>query len=152
RVKAVLARPEAGGTVTVRGWLKTARHAKGISFLEVSDGSSFSGIQAIAELSLANYESEVKHLQAGYAVEVEGELVDSPGKEQRFEIRARRVMVVGGVGVDYPLQKKRHSFEFLRTIAHLRTRTNTFGAVMRVRDAAARAIRGFFEGRGFIEL
>jgi asparaginyl-tRNA synthetase len=152
RVKAVLARPEAGGSVTVRGWLKTARHAKGISFLEVSDGSSFSGIQAIAEPSLANYESEVRHLQAGYAVEVQGALVDSPGKEQRFEIRAHRVAVVGGVGADYPLQKKRHSFEFLRTIAHLRTRTNTFGAVMRVRNAAARAIRGFFEGRGFVEL
>src|SRR5262249_8038218 len=107
---------------------------------------------AIAEPSLANYESEVKHLQAGCAVEVEGELVDSPGKEQRFEIRARRVVVVGGVGADYPLQKKRHSFEFLRTIAHLRTRTKPLGAVMRVRDAAARAIRGFFEGRGFVEL
>jgi asparaginyl-tRNA synthetase len=152
RVGAVLTRPEAGGSVTVRGWLKTARHAKGVSFLEVSDGSSFSGIQAVAEPSLANYESEVKHLQAGYAVEVQGELVDSPGKEQRFEIRAHRVVVVGGVGADYPLQKKRHSFEFLRTIAHLRTRTNTFGAVMRVRNAAARAIRGFFEGRGFVEL
>src|SRR5207249_4463461 len=95
--------------------------------------------------SLAKYESEVKHLQAGYAVEVAGELVDSPGKEQRFEIRARRVVVVGGVGPDYPLQKKRHSFEFLRTIAHLRTRTNTFGAVMRVRSAAARAIRHLAE-------
>ncbi len=152
RVKAVLARPKAGGTVAVRGWLKTARHAKGISFLEVSDGSSFAGIQAVAEPSLANYESEVRHLQAGYAVAVEGELVDSPGKEQRFEIRAERVAVVGGVGPDYPLQKKRHSFEFLRTIAHLRTRTNTFGAVLRIRDAASRAIRGFFQDRGFIEL
>ncbi len=136
RVKAVLARPEAGGSVTVRGWLKTARHAKGISFLEVSDGSSFSGIQAIAEPSLSNYESEVKHLQAGYAVEVQGELIESPGKEQRFEIRARRLVVVGGVGADYPLQKKRHSFEFLRTIAHLRT------AHQHVRRGDARAQRG----------
>jgi asparaginyl-tRNA synthetase len=152
RVKAVLARPEAGGGVTVRGWLKTARHAKGISFLEIYDGSCFAGIQAIAEPALANYETEVRHLQAGSAVVVEGELVDSPGKEQRFEIRAARVTLVGGVGADYPLQKKRHSFEFLRTIAHLRTRTNTFGAVLRVRDAAARAIRDFFEGRGFVEL
>jgi asparaginyl-tRNA synthetase len=152
RVKAVLARPTAGGSVTVRGWLKTARHAKGISFLEIYDGSCFGGIQAVAEPALANYDSEVKHLQAGCAVVVDGELVDSLGKEQRFEIRAERVAVVGGVGPDYPLQKKRHSFEFLRTIAHLRTRTNTFGAVLRVRDAAARAIRGFFEDRGFIEL
>jgi asparaginyl-tRNA synthetase len=152
RVKAVLARPTAGGSVTVRGWLKTARHAKDISFLEIYDGSCFAGIQAIAEPTLANYDSEVKHLQAGCAVVVQGELVDSPGKEQRFEIRAGRVAVVGGVGPDYPLQKKRHSFEFLRTIAHLRTRTNTFGAVLRVRDAAARAIREFFHQHGFVEL
>jgi asparaginyl-tRNA synthetase len=152
RVKHVLARPSAGGAVTVRGWLKTARHAKGLSFLEISDGSCFAGIQAVAEPSLANYESEVKHLQAGCAVAVDGELVDSPGKEQRFEIQASRVEVVGEVGDDYPLQKKRHSFEFLRTIAHLRARTNTFGAVLRVRNAAARAIHDFFQSRGFLFL
>ena len=152
RVKELLARPSAGGSVTVRGWLKTARHGKGISFLEVSDGSCFAGIQAIAEPALANYESAVKHLQAGCAVAIEGELVDSPGKEQRFEIRASRVDVVGPVGDDYPLQKKRHSFEFLRTIAHLRPRTNTFGAVLRVRNAASRAIHDFLQGRGFVFL
>jgi asparaginyl-tRNA synthetase len=152
RVKEVLARASAGGSVTVHGWLKTARHAKGLSFLEVSDGSCFAGIQVVAEPSLANYESEVKHLQAGSAVAVEGELVDSPGKEQRFEVRARRVDVIGPVGDDYPLQKKRHSFEFLRTIAHLRTRTNTIGAVLRVRNAAARAIHESFQSRGFIHL
>jgi asparaginyl-tRNA synthetase len=152
RVKDLLVRPRAGGTVVVRGWLKTARHAKGLSFLEVSDGSCFAGIQVVAEATLANYESEVKHVQAGFAVEIEGELVDSPGKEQRFEIKASRVAVVGPVGDDYPLQKKRHSFEFLRTIAHLRPRTNTFGAVLRVRNAAARAIHEFFQGRGFVQL
>src|SRR5882724_9312555 len=152
RVKDLLARPAAGGTVTVRGWLKTARHSKGLSFLEVSDGSCFAGIQAVAEPSLANYESDVKHLQAGYAVIVSGELVDSPGKEQRFEIKATGVESVGGVGDDYPLQKKRHSFEFLRTIAHLRPRTNTFGAVLRVRNAASRAIHEFFQSRGFVHL
>jgi asparaginyl-tRNA synthetase len=152
RVKATLARPTAGGRVTVRGWLKTARHGKGVSFLEIYDGSCFAGVQAVAEPALANYDSEVKHLQAGCAVAVQGELVDSPGKEQRFEIHTERVELVGGVGPDYPLQKKRHSFEFLRTIAHLRTRTNTFGAVLRVRDAAARAIRGFFHARGFVEV
>src|SRR6185312_3952555 len=84
RVKDLLARPRAGGAVRVRGWLKTARHAKGLSFLEVSDGSCFAGIQVVAEATLANYESEVKHVQAGFAIEVEGELIDSPGKEQRF--------------------------------------------------------------------
>jgi asparaginyl-tRNA synthetase len=152
RVKDVLARPNAGGSVVIHGWLKTARHAKGVSFLEVSDGSSFAGIQVVVEPSLANYESEVRHLQAGSAVIVEGDLVDSPGKEQRFEVRARRIAVVGPVGGDYPLQKKRHSFEFLRTIAHLRPRTNTIGAVLRVRNAAARAIHEFFQSRGFFQL
>ena len=152
RVKELLARPSAGGSVTVHGWLKTARHGKGMSFLEVSDGSCFAGIQVIAEPALANYESEVKHLQAGCAVAVQGKLVDSPGKEQRFEIHASRVELVGSVGDDYPLQKKRHSFEFLRTIAHLRTRTNTFGAVLRVRNAASRAIHEFFQSRGFVLL
>ena len=152
RVKALLARDAAGGAVRAQGWLKTARHSKGISFLEVSDGSSLAGIQAIADGSLGNYDSEVKHLQAGAAVAVEGDLVDSPGKGQRFEIRASRVEVVGTVGEDYPLQKKRHSFEFLRTIAHLRPRTNTFGAVLRVRNAAAHAIHEFFQQRGFVYL
>jgi len=152
RVKDLLARAAAGGTVTVRGWLKTARHSKGLSFLEVSDGSCFAGIQAVAEPALANYEGEVKHLQAGCAVVVAGELVDSPGKEQRFEIKASSVQPLGGVGEDYPLQKKRHSFEFLRTIAHLRPRTNTFGAVLRVRNAASRAIHDFFQSRGFVHL
>ncbi|HZO07986.1 MAG TPA: asparagine--tRNA ligase, partial [Myxococcota bacterium] len=116
---------------------------------EVSDGSCFAGIQAIAEPALDNYESELKHLQAGCAVAVTGELVDSPGKEQRFEIRATRVEPVGGVGDDYPLQKKRHSFEFLRELGHLRLRTNTLAAVHRVRSAAASAIHAFFDARGF---
>jgi asparaginyl-tRNA synthetase len=152
RVKDLLSRSRAGGRVTVRGWLKTARHGKGISFLEVYDGSCFAGIQVIAEPALANYESEVRHLQAGCAIAVEGDLIDSPGKEQRFEVRASRVEVLGAVGEDYPLQKKRHSFEFLRTIAHLRPRTNTFGAMLRVRNAAARAIHDFFQSRGFVYL
>src|SRR5712691_7226333 len=119
RVKDVLARESAGGVVTVRGWLKTARHGKGISFLEISDGSCFAGIQAVVDGSLASYEATVKRLQAGCAIVVSGALVDSPGKEQRFEIHASNVELVGDVEADYPLQKKRHSFEFLRTIAHL---------------------------------
>jgi asparaginyl-tRNA synthetase len=151
-VKQLLGRASAGGEVVVRGWLKTARHGKGVSFLEVSDGSCFSGIQVVAEPSLPNYDAEIRSLGTGSAVEVRGELVDSLGKEQSFELRARDVVVVGGVTDDYPLQKKRHSFEFLRTIAHLRPRTNTFGAVLRVRNAAARAIHGFFQDRGFVYL
>ncbi|RIK98601.1 MAG: asparagine--tRNA ligase [Proteobacteria bacterium] len=152
RVADLLARESAGGSVRVQGWLKTARHGKGVSFLEVSDGSCMAGIQVVAEPSLANYESEIRALGTGCAVDAEGELVASPAAGQRFEVRAARVAQVGGVGDDYPLQKKRHSFEFLRTIGHLRLRTNTMGAVARVRHAASRAIRRFFDERGFLEL
>jgi asparaginyl-tRNA synthetase len=152
RVKDLLGREAGGGTVTIRGWLRTARHAKGLSFLEVTDGSCFAGLQVIADSSIANYATEIEHVRAGAAVAVTGELVDSPGREQRFEIRASRIEVIGPAPEDYPLQKKRHSFEFLRTIAHLRPRTNTFGAVLRVRNAAARAIHDFFQERSFLHL
>jgi asparaginyl-tRNA synthetase len=152
RVVELLAREAPGGRVVVRGWLRTARHGKGVSFLEVSDGSCMAGIQVVAEPSLANYASDVVALRTGCAIEAEGEVVASPAAGQRFEIRADRIAVVGPVGDDYPLQKKRHSFEFLRTLGHLRMRTNTLGAVMRVRHAASRAIRRFFDERGFLEL
>ena len=118
----------------------------------MSDGSCFAGIQAVAEPSLPNYAEGIASLATGCAVEVTGELVESPGKGQRYEIHASEVTLVGGVEDDYPLQKKRHSFEFLRTIGHLRPRTNTMGAVLRVRDAASRAIHDFFHERGFVNL
>jgi len=152
RVVELLAREAPGGRVVVQGWLRTARHGKDVSFLEVSDGSCMAGIQVVAEPSLANYANDVVALRTGCAIEAEGELVASPAAGQRFEIRADRVAVVGAVEDDYPLQKKRHSFEFLRTLGHLRMRTNTLGAVMRVRHAASRAIRRFFDERGFLEL
>ena len=138
--------------MVLRGWLRTARHSKNLSFLEVSDGSCFAGIQAVVNPELANYQSDVKPLGTGCSVEIEGELVESPGKGQRFEVHAASVTAVGGVGEDYPLQKKRHSFEFLRTVAHLRPRTNTIGAVLRVRNAAAAAIHEFFQQEGFLWL
>jgi asparaginyl-tRNA synthetase len=151
-IREILSRDGAGGEVTVRGWLRTARHAKQVSFLEVSDGSCFSGIQVVAGPECPRFEEEIRTLGTGCAVEAIGELVDSPGKGQAFEVQATSVTRVGGVGDDYPLQKKRHSFEFLRTIAHLRPRTNSIGAVLRVRDAASRAIADFFHARGFIQL
>jgi len=151
-VREILARESAGGVVTLRGWVRTARHSKGVSFLEVSDGSCFAGLQVVAAPELENFESELCHLQTGCAVSATGELVDSLGKGQRFELQARRIDVVGAVAEDYPLQKKRHSFEFLRTLAHLRPRTNTLGAVFRVRNAAAAAIHEFFQERGFLLL
>jgi asparaginyl-tRNA synthetase len=151
-IRQILARESAGGEVSVRGWVRTARHSKGVSFLEITDGSCFAGMQVVVEPELPNFESEVRRLRTGCAVAVTGTLVESPGKGQRFELKAGSVEAVGNVEDDYPLQKKRHSFEFLRTIAHLRPRTNTIGAVLRVRNAVSRAIHDFFQKRGFILL
>jgi asparaginyl-tRNA synthetase len=151
-VRQILARESAGGAVTLRGWVRTARHSKGVSFLEVSDGSCFAGLQVVAAPELENFETELRHLQTGCAVSVIGEVVDSPGKGQRFELQAQRIDVIGTVAEDYPLQKKRHSFEFLRTLAHLRPRTNTLGAVFRVRNAASAAVHEFFQERDFLLL
>ena len=149
-VRALLARDAAGERVELRGWLRTVRHSKNVSFLEVSDGSCFAALQVVAEPSLADYGSVISALRVGCAVEVEGQLVESPGKGQRYEVHASRVRLLGGVEDDYPLQKKRHSFEFLRTLGHLRHRTNTLGAVLRVRNAATRAIHDFFQSREFV--
>jgi len=151
-VRNLFARAEPGGSVAVAGWLRTARHAKELSFLAVSDGSCFDPIQVVVEPSVPGFEESVRKLGNGCAVRVTGELVASPGQGQAVEIHARTVEEVGDVAGDYPLQKKRHSFEYLRTIAHLRPRTNTFGAVFRVRNAAARAIHDFFQERGFLWL
>jgi len=151
-IRGILARSAPGGEVTVRGWIRTARHSKQVSFFEVSDGSCFSGLQVVVDPSLPNFEAELRHLGTGCAVVATGELVASQGKGQQFEVAASAVEVVGTVGDDYPLQKKRHSFEFLRTIAHLRPRTNTIGAVWRVRNAVSFAIHRFFQERGFLYL
>ena len=143
-----------GQVVTIRGWIRTRRESRGgFSFLEINDGSTVKNIQVIADRELSNYESVVVKLTTGCSVKVEGELVQSPGKGQAVEVRARAVEVYGwSSGEDYPLQKKRHSFEFLRGLAHLRPRTNTFGCVARVRNAASMAIHTFFQERGFIYL
>jgi asparaginyl-tRNA synthetase len=151
-IREILARESDGGEVLVQGWLRTVRHSKSVSFLEVSDGSCFDGIQAVVSPDLAEYESVVKHLGTGAAVSVSGALTASQGKGQRYEVQATKVELVGGVGDDYPLQKKRHSLEYLRTMGHLRTRTNTLGAVLRVRNAATMAIHEFFQSRGFVYL
>jgi asparaginyl-tRNA synthetase len=150
-VKELLAGSKVNETVCVEGWLKTARHGKGFSFLEVYDGSCFGSLQCVADANLANYE-EVKKLNTGCAVRIDGKLVASQGKGQQWEVAASAVEPVGMVDADYPLQKKRHSLEFLRTIEHLRLRTNTLGAVMRVRNVAAAAIHGFFQQNGFVWL
>jgi len=153
RIKALLARRDFGATVTVQGWVRTRRDSKGgFSFLNVNDGSCLAGIQAIADDSLPNYESEVKRLTTGCCVRAKGELRQSPGKGQDVEILAKKLDVLGWVEDPeaYPLQKKRHSMEFLREVAHLRPRSNTFGAVARVRNCLAAATHEFFQSRGFL--
>lgn len=152
RILNILKRDKSGGEISVKGWVKTARHSKGITFIELYDGSCFAGLQIVADSNLENYSSEIEKIGTGSALSVHGELIDSPGKGQKFEVKARQVVVVGPAPEDYPLQKKRHSFEFLREIAHLRPRTNTIGAVWRLRNAVSRAIHNFFQERGFIYL
>jgi len=141
-----------GRPVRIQGWIRTRRDSKGgFSFLEVNDGSSFGNVQVVADGALANYESEVKHLAVGFSVAIEGLVKASPAKGQETEIAATKVEVYGTADPEsYPLQKKQHSFEFLRTIAHLRPRTNTFGAVARVRNCVSRSIHEFFQEQGFL--
>ena len=141
-----------GSTVTVRGWVRTRRDSKaGISFLNLSDGSGFATIQVVAGKELPNYESEVLRLTPGCSVVVRGELVPTPGRPQPVEVRAGEIEVLGWVDdpETYPIQPKQHSMEFLRTVAHLRPRTNTFGAVARVRHTLAMAVHRFFDRHGF---
>lgn len=141
-----------GESVTVSGWLRSKRDSRaGISFLAIHDGSSFDSIQAVVPATLPNYDSEVLKLSTGCAVTVSGLVVVSEGKGQALEIQATAVRVVGWVedAESYPVAKKRHSFEYLRTQAHLRPRTNTFGAITRVRNTLANAIHNFFYERGF---
>ena len=141
-----------GSTVTVRGWVRTRRDSKaGLSFVNVSDGSCFDPIQVVATGDLANYADEVAKLTAGCAVIATGELVPSQGKGQAFEIQAKRIEVVGWVDdpETYPIQPKQHSLEFLREVAHLRPRTNLFGAVARVRHTIASAIHRYFDQNGY---
>ena len=141
-----------GKEAFLQGWVRTRRDSKaGFSFIELNDGSSMGNIQVIADAALENYESEIRHLSAGASISVEGLVKESPGKGQATEVQARRVTVHGAADADtYPLQKKRHSFEFLRTIAHLRPRTNTFGAIARVRNCVSNSIHQFFQDEGFL--
>lgn len=142
----------AGGEVTVRGWVRTRRDATGsLSFVHVSDGSCFAPIQVVATDALANYEDEIRKLSAGCAVVARGTLVPSQGKGQSYEIQASKVEVVGWVEdpETYPIQPKAHSLEFLRDVAHLRPRTNLFGAVTRIRHCLAQAVHRFFHEQGF---
>jgi asparaginyl-tRNA synthetase len=138
-------------TVTVQAWVRTKREQKEFSFVEVNDGSSLAGLQVVVNQDLPGYSDTIRQLNTGASVEISGVLAPSLGKGQRVELKAASVVVYGGADPEtYPLQKKRHSFEFLRTIGHLRSRTNTLGAVFRVRNACATAIHNFFQEQGFL--
>lgn len=133
--------------VLAKGWVKTRRDSKTVSFLELNDGSCRTGIQVVCDHATVGALPD--DLRTGAAIAVEGALVESPGKGQRFEIQAQKVTLVGGAPEDYPLQKKRHTDEYLRTIAHLRGRTNKYGALLRIRSRLSARIHDFFQSRGF---
>ncbi len=139
-----------GKEVEISGWIRTRRDSKDFSFLEVNDGSSVKGLQVIVDSKVKSFQEASAESKNGAAVKIKGQLVESPGKGQSVELQASEFELVGGCDVEnYPLQKKRHSNEFLRTIAHLRPRTNTFGAAFRVRSEASFAIHSFFNRHGF---
>ncbi len=135
--------------VKISGWIRTLRSSKKFGFIEINDGSFFKGLQVVFDQNLSNFDAVAKFTIAS-AIEVEGTLVESPGAKQPIELQASNVTLIGSSEHEYPLQKKRHSFEFLRTIAHLRPRTNTFLAVFRVRSLLAYAIHKFFNEKGFV--
>lgn len=141
-----------GRKVRIQGWVRTRRDSKaGLSFIQLSDGSCFATMQVVAPSDLPNYESDVLRLTSGAAVIVEGEVVESRGKGQSIEVKASAVEVTGFVDDPdtYPVSPKKHSYEYLREVAHLRPRTNTFGAVGRVRNCLAMAVHDFFQSDGF---
>lgn len=142
-----------GQKITIKGWVKTVRNQKTFSFVEVNDGSTLSNLQVVVNATLPNYATLIEQMTTGASVTVTGTLVQSPADANQIELQAKVIEIIGKCDPEvYPLQKKRHSFEFLRSIAHLRPRTNTIGAVTRVRNAIAFATHLFFQSRGFIYL
>ena len=135
--------------VTINGWVRTIRVSKNFGFIEINDGSFFRNLQIVFEDNLGNFE-KTAHLNVGSSLCITGRLVESQGSKQPFEIKAQIIKIIGESDPDFPLQKKRHSFEFLRTIAHLRPRSNTFSAVFRLRSLVSYAIHKFLNERGFI--
>ena len=152
KIRDLLASSFAGREVFIQGWVKTKRSSKTVSFLQVNDGSTLADIQIVIDPELPDH-ALMDSLNTGCSVNVEGTLVESLGKGQRYEVVARRLEVAGLADPEeYPLQKKRHTLEFLRDMAHLRPRTNTFGAMARVRSALAFAVHSFFQQRGYVYL
>ena len=141
--------PQDGCVITVQGWVKTLRDSKAFAFIELNDGSYFKNLQIVCDEGLDNFKDVVK-VGLGSSLSITGKLALTPGMKQPFELKAQSVQIEGLCAADFPLQKKRHSFEYLRTISYLRPRTNTFHAVFRVRSLAAQAIHRYFHERGFV--
>ena len=133
-----------GSIITVCGWIRTIRAQKSFSFIELNDGSTLSSLQIVADASLSLYKELLKKLSTGASISVTGELVESLGKGQTWELKAHAIHLFGACPEEYPLQKKRHSFEFLRSLAHLRPPTNTQGAFSRIRHSLSVAPHLFF--------
>jgi asparaginyl-tRNA synthetase len=151
RIAELLLNGQPDAKTQVRGWVRTKRELKDFTFLEINDGSALANLQVVVNADLADYEEIIKQVNTGSSVEIKGILVDSPAKGQKIELKAEEIEVYGQADLEtYPLQKKRHSFEFLREIGHLRGRTNSLGAVFRVRNACSYAIHRFFQEKGFM--
>jgi asparaginyl-tRNA synthetase len=152
RIADILKTGQPGQTLEVAGWVRTRRDSKqGFSFVELNDGSCLANLQVVIGTDVPGYEAHIKQATTGASLRISGELKESPGKGQRVELAAKSLAILGTADAEaYPLQKKRHSFEFLREIAHLRPRTNTFGAIARVRNAVCASIHNYFQSRGFL--
>jgi asparaginyl-tRNA synthetase len=148
-IKNALAATEAREAITLGGWVRTRRDSKGFSFLELNDGSCFASIQVVADAGIPGYE-RIAEFTTGASAIVEGALVASPAAGQKWEVKATRIKLIGTADASYPLQKKGHTLEFLRSIAHLRPRSNLFGAVFRTRSKLAYAVHEFFQSRDFV--
>jgi len=148
-IKNLLASTEPQELVTVKGWVRTRRDSKGFSFLELNDGSCLANLQIVIDAGIPGYD-QITHFTTGASATIEGKLVASPAAGQKWELHAARMELIGMAGTTYPLQKKGHTPEFLRTIAHLRPRSNLFGAVFRLRSRLAFAVHQFFQERDFV--
>ncbi len=151
RIREILAGGTGTSVCAFSGWVRSVRASKGICFIVLNDGSTLDGIQVVADFSLPNF-SEICRIGTGAALTVDGTLVESPAAGQKWELAAKSITIIGSADDSYPLQKKRHTFEYLRTIAHLRPRTNSFGAVFRLRSRLAQAVHRFFFEQNFLNV
>ncbi|MCK4503217.1 MAG: asparagine--tRNA ligase, partial [Desulfuromonadales bacterium] len=148
-IKKLLQASQAVKEICVKGWVRSIRRSKEVTFITLNDGSCFASLQIVLTPELDNYQA-ISKVGTGASLMVTGVLAESPAQGQSWEVQAQTIEIIGTSDEDYPLQKKRHSLEYLRSIAHLRPRSNTFGAVFRMRSAIAFAVHQFFQQRGFL--